>query len=154
MADKLSKIGNVCLDASVVIKLLIREKDSDTSAYLFERLVQQNSKIFEPTFLKVEVYSTLRKKSYLKQLPGRIIRTSLKFFEELPLDYKLEDKSLLDNSLKLAERLSMPVIYDCLYLALAQQEKATFITADERFVKKAKRIYKNSLSLSEIASGD
>ena len=150
MASKASKIGDVCLDASVVIKLLTREGDSDKSAYLFNQLVQRNLKIFEPTFLKIEAYSTLRKKSYLGQLSNEKARTALKFFEKLPLDYKVESKDLLNASLKLAERLSMPVIYDCLYLALAKQEKVAFITADKKFVKKAKEIYKNSLGLSEI----
>lgn len=150
MEDKASEIQNVCLDASVVIKLLSREQDSDRAALFFKQLVKKNSKIFEPTFLKVEVYSTLRKKTYLRELAKGKIRTSLKFFEKLPLDYRTEDKDLLDDSLKLAERLLMPVIYDCLYLALAKQEKVTFITADKKFAKKAKEIYKNSLALSEI----
>lgn len=149
MADKAPKTGNVCLDASVVVKLLTREEDSDKSPDLFSQLLEKDSKIFEPTFLKVEVYSTLRKKSYFKQLSGKEARTSLKFFEELPLDYKVENENLLNEALRLAERLSMVVIYDCLYLALAKQERAVFITADEKFIKKARRIHENSFALSD-----
>jgi len=149
MGDNALGGGRTCLDASIIIKLLTREKDSDEAAALFSQLLGKNSEIFEPVFLKVEVYSTLRKKSYLGELSSRKVKTALNFFEKLPLDYVVEDKKMLDESLKLAEQLSMPVIYDCLYLALAKFKQAVFVTADEKFLKKAKMIYQNSLSLSE-----
>lgn len=145
-------LERVCLDASIIVKLLSREVDSDATAILFDQLMQETSKIFEPVFLKIEVYSTLRKKSYLGELSCRKTKTALNFFEKLPLDYIKEDKKLLDNSLELAEKLSVPVIYDCLYLALAKQKKAVFITADKKFSRKAKGIYLNSWTLSEAVS--
>lgn len=149
MENEAVDLGRVCLDASIIVKLLTRELDSPATALLFSQLVQKDSKIFEPAFLKIEVYSTLRKKSYLGELSCRKIGVALKFFEELSLDYIAEDKKLLDNSLELAERLSIPVIYDCLYLALAKSKQAVFITADKKFSRKAKKIYPDSLTLSE-----
>lgn len=150
MEDKTARLNNVCLDASVIVKLLTHEQDSHQAAAFFRQLIKKNSKIVEPLFLKVEVYSTLRKKSFLRELSGKKIRTSLDFFGKLPLEFKTEDKTLLDESLKLAERLSMSVIYDCVYLVLAKRERATFVTADKKFIRKAKRVYKNSLVLSEV----
>lgn len=140
----------VCLDASIIVKLLTREKDSGKAAALFDQLVSETLPIIEPTFLKVEVYSTLRKKSYLKELSKKKTRTALDFFDRLPLEYIPEDNILLDRSLALAEKLSLPVVYDCLYLALAEQEKTNLITADERFLRKAKGVYKSSFLLKEM----
>jgi len=149
MGDKASGFGKICLDASIVVKLLTREKDSGEVAALFGQLLRQNSEILEPSFLKIEVYSTLRKKSYLGELSFRKTRTALNFFEKLPLRYLTEDEKTLAESLSLAEKLSMPVIYDCLYLALAKLQQAVFITADEVFLRKAKKAYRDSLTLIE-----
>lgn len=151
MVDK--KDLKFCLDANVIIKFFIREKDSDQAAQLLEKIFKEKIKIIEPSFSKVEIYSVLRKKSYLKELTKLQSKTALNFFEKLKLDYILEDKKILEDSLKLAERLKETVIYDCLYLALAQSKKAIFITADKRFFDKAKSVYKTSFLLDKVIIG-
>lgn len=152
MVGREPRLGDVCLDASVIVKLLTRESDSQKAADLFGRLIEEKAKIFEPNFLKIEVYSTLRKKAYLKELSIKKVRDSLKYFQELSCQYRDEEKSLLDQTLKLSEKLTMPVIYDCLYLALAKKEKAVFISADKKFISKAKKVYQKSFSLAEVNS--
>jgi predicted nucleic acid-binding protein len=47
-------------------------------------------------------------------------------------------RPLLGRALKLARRLRHPV-YDCLYVALAQAEGATLITADQRLLARVAR---------------
>lgn len=42
-------------------------------------------------------------------------------------------RPLLNRALTLADRLAHPV-YDCVYLALAEHERATLITGDERLL--------------------
>mgnify|MGYP006910664777 CR=1 FL=1 len=45
--------------------------------------------------------------------------------------------------------MGQTVIYDCLYLSLAQTEKAKFIIADLRFLKQAEKIYSQSFSFAD-----
>jgi len=141
-----------CLDASVVAKLLTREKDSLAASKLFKQLISNNQEIIEPSFLKIEVYSVIRKKCSLKEISSNKAKVSLGFFAKLPLNYYQEDKKLLDDAFQLAERLEMVVVYDCIYLTLASRKKAIFVTADIKFLKKAKGFYKNCFSLSSTLS--
>lgn len=148
MVNKL--FSRVCLDASLVIKLLTKEKDSNRTALLFEDFFTQNTLIIEPNFLKIEAYSVLRKKAYLGKISERQAKLALFLFERLDFNYINEDEKLLISSYQLAKKLNQPVIYDCLYLALAKQEKATFVTADLRFLKNAASVYLNSFSLKTL----
>lgn len=149
MADKaLRGYSTCCLDASVVAKLLTREKDSQHAAELFRQLAANQTRVVEPAFLKVEVYSTLRKKCFLEEITLQKAALALKSFHQLPLIYAEEDKPLLNSAFRLADRLGMTVIYDCLYLALAQRERAVLITADRKFLQKAQSIYSASFPLA------
>lgn len=148
MDDKNSP--KVCLDASVIGKLLIKEKNSGEAISLFKIFTRQHIGIIEPTFLKIETYSILRKKSHFKEVSKKQIKEIIALFEALKLEYFLENRELLSLSYSLAEQLDQPVIYDSLYLALAKKENAPFITADMKFLKKAKKIYQNSFSLKSF----
>ncbi len=144
-----SKLFSVVLDASIVAKLLIKEKDSEKAASLFDHLSDKSKIVYEPYFLKVEIYSLVRKKLAFKEITVPQAQRVLKLFGRLTFDYFQEDSQLLDRSFKLAQKLKQTVVYDCLYLALAQKERADFITADLKFLKQAKKIYSNSFSLSD-----
>lgn len=143
----------VCLDASVVLKFLIHEDDSDKTSSLFKKIFLEKEKIIEPHFLKIEVYSSLQKKFHFHELSERQVRKGLNFFERLDVNYFVEDKEILKLSSQLTKTLNQPVIYDALYLALAIRKKAVFITADIKFLKEAKKIYKNSFSLKSFSDG-
>ena len=147
MDDSNEIYRKICLDASIVIKLLVKEKDSNGVFSLLRRIDERKLLIIEPEFLKIEVYSVLRKKFYLKEFSLKQANTSLKFFWRLNFRYFLKDKQLLNMAYKLADELGQPTIYDSLYLALAKKERAVFITADVKFLKKAEKVYKDSFSL-------
>lgn len=142
-------LSAVVLDASVIAKLLIKEEDSSKAAALFNYLYCEEKLIAEPNFLKIEIYSLARKKLTFKEINQPQAKKALTLFKKLNFNYFQADPHLLDSSFKLAEKLDQPVIYDCLYLALAKIKKADFITADIKFLKKAKVIYSKSFGLSE-----
>ena len=144
------ELAIVCLDASIVAKFLFKEKDSPQAALLFERLFEKDFRIIEPNFLRVEVYSVARKKAFFEKITERQVKTALALFEELGFDYFKEDNELLNSAYQLAHKLKQPVIYDCLYLALAKREEAIFITADLKFLKMAKTVWLKSFSLTNF----
>lgn len=143
-------VNSVCLDASIIIKFLTKEKDSDLAHNLIKSLINNDLEIIEPHFLKIEVYSTLRKKSHLKDINNKSALKALNFLNEMPITYLVGDKNILDKAIKISTKLKETVIYDCIYLTLAKEEKSHFITADKRFYQKAKKVYKSSHLLGEF----
>ena len=143
------RFDSVVLDASVVAKLLTKEQNSEKAAILLENLVEQERTIIEPHFLKIEIYSLIRKKISLKDIRLNQGRQALSLFNQLAFDYFVESNDLLNISFSLAKKMGQTVIYDCLYLSLAQAEKAKFITADLKFLKQARKFYSQSFSLSD-----
>lgn len=143
----MAKSKLVVLDASVVAKLLIKESDSPKATILFESLTRQRTTIIEPHFLKSGIYSLIRKKITQKEINPPQGRQILTLFNQIAFDYLVENDQFFDDSFNLAQKLGQTVVYDCLYLTLAQLEKAEFITADLKFLKQAKKIYPQSFSL-------
>jgi len=144
-----NRFGSVVLDASVVAKLLTKEQGSGKAAILLKNLIKQKRVIVEPHFLKIEIYSLIRKKISLKDIHLKQGQQALSLFNQLAFDYFVESNDLLNISFSLAKKMSQTVIYDCLYLSLAQTKKAKFITADLRFLKQARKIYSQSFSLAD-----
>lgn len=144
MVDK--RFTKVCLDANIILKLLTEEKESDLVTKIFRRFIRDKLTIIEPNFSKIEIYSIVRKKVSLGQIPESKVSKILRLFNKLNFEYRVEDKKILNKAYKQAERLKERVVYDSTYLKLARLEKAAFITSDKRFLKKAKKVYKLSFS--------
>ncbi len=144
------KINKICLDASIIAKLLTKEEKSRQASQAVELLVKEGTSVIEPEFLQIEIYSVIRKKWLLNELSRKHVHLALDLFYRLPLSYRKETKQVLDKALEISEQTSLRVIYDCIYLALAMEENATFCTADRSFLKKALQIYKPTLSLRKL----
>jgi predicted nucleic acid-binding protein len=145
-----SKFSKVCFDANIFPKLFIKEEYCELAAAVYENIIKKSVKIIEPAFLKIEFYSVIRKKVYFDKLVENKARQIIALFEKLDINYIQETNKLLQTAYEFAGKLDLTVVYDCIYLAAANQQNAKFITADEKFAKRAKKIYKNILSLSSI----
>ena len=99
------RFGPVVLDASVVAKLLTKEQNSEKAAILLENLVEQERAIIEPHFLKIEIYSLIRKKISLKDIRLNQGRQALSLFNQLAFDYFVESNDLLNISFSLAKKI-------------------------------------------------
>ncbi|MBU1088934.1 type II toxin-antitoxin system VapC family toxin [Patescibacteria group bacterium] len=138
-----------CFDANIIIKLIIEEDYSDKAKHLFVQIIKDEKTIISPSFAKVEIFSVLRKKIFFKKLNQAKLAKNLLKLPKLKINYISENWKLLDLAMELAKKLKETVVYDCIYLALAQQQKAIFVTADKKFFNKAKTVYKPSLLLSQ-----
>ncbi|SHK84223.1 type II toxin-antitoxin system VapC family toxin [Desulforamulus aeronauticus] len=58
----------ICLDSSVLIKLLVREENSDKAALLIERVLNNKQTVVLPSFAWAEIGSVLRKKISKKMI--------------------------------------------------------------------------------------
>lgn len=140
----------ICLDANVIFKLLHQEDDSHEAVALVGWILKHHMKIIAPAFLKLEIYSILRKYIVKKEIPEEHQEELLRTFENFPIRYTTETNDLLLSAYNYAQQLEQSVIYDCLYLAVAEKQKTLFISADNKFIKKAQTDYPDCFSLTDF----
>lgn len=132
--------AKLCVDASVVIKWLIKEIDTDPALDLLEKIKATQTVCYAPSLIDYEVGSTLRLKLRRGHLTSKEMYTALEFYRNLPL-LMLHVTDLCYKSIPVAEALDQSTIYDIGYLLVAQQQGADLITADRRFFESAHSIY-------------
>jgi len=140
---------NVCIDANIFLSLLLDEAHTKRSLDLFKFLEEKDIAMIEPTFLSIEVISTIRNKEYSKTITSKQAREMISRFEKLDLSMHETSDTLLERAYWHAALSNQPVIYDCLYSALAEQEQAFFVTRDDRFLNSIKKLYTHSYSIAE-----
>lgn len=118
------------VDASVAIKWFVRE-DGRPQAM---RLLEEGNELSAPDFIRIEVANIGWKKIRLgqadtDQISGMISRLD-GFFASLE-----QSARLLPQALRIATALDHP-IYDCLYLACAEERGESLVTADARLANK------------------
>ncbi|HVJ86155.1 MAG TPA: type II toxin-antitoxin system VapC family toxin [Caulifigura sp.] len=121
------------LDASVAIKWVIPEKDSDKAAELRAAHASRLHELLAPDVFPAEIAHALTKSERRGAIePGEaksrlalVLRTRLFLHPYLPL---------LQRAVEIATSIRMGV-WDCLYIALAEKEQCELVTADERLLK-------------------
>ena len=123
----------IVVDASVAVKWVLPEPDSDLAVR-----VREAGALIAPSLVIVEIGNALWK-SVLRGEIDKLdayaaLPTATAHFERIvSLD------QLAVRALELAVGLRHP-IYDCLYLALAERERASLVSADTKLPSAAKRM--------------
>jgi predicted nucleic acid-binding protein len=123
----------IVVDASVAVKWVIPEVLSDQA----ESLRGPADRLLAPDLLLPEAANALWKKLTRREITAREAAQAIDLLIESGLDLR-PSAPLLGRALALARRLRHPV-YDCIYVALAQAEGATLITADQRLLARVAR---------------
>ncbi len=134
------------VDASVAAKWLFAEANSQEARQLLSpRIV-----LHAPDFILVEVSNVIYKKARLKQIPS--VQPYIDELVRLPDAVLLSPSSdrLVPRATAMAAEIDHPV-YDCLYLACAEEESAPVVTADEPLIR---RVLKASLDVEAWHIGD
>lgn len=121
---------NLVVDASVAVKWVVPEEQEAAA----EALLFSGAQWIAPEFLMVEVGNVLRTKMRRRQLELSQARTGLDFIAATVGRF-VSDGDLAGRAFEIAGDLNHS-IYDCLYLACAEREKAQMITADRRLAGK------------------
>lgn len=116
------------VDASVALKWVIPEPLSDRAAHLLDN----GEGLIAPEMLLIEVANALWRKIARREITAREGNRALELLSESGLDLT-PAAPLVGRALDLARMLQHPV-YDCVYLALAERERATLVSADARLV--------------------
>jgi predicted nucleic acid-binding protein len=113
------------VDASVAVKWVLKEPDSDAARRIVER-----AELLAPGLLWAELGNVLWRRQRLGELSPSNARDMLLTLRAIPVrTYALFP--LLPLALEIAVTIGHS-IYDCIYLALADQEDCRVVTADRR----------------------
>ena len=119
------------VDASIAVKWVIPEVLSEQA----DRIRDSDDDVLAPDLLLVEVANALWRKTVAREITPREAHAALGLVRRSGVDLHATEP-LLSRAMDLARRLNHP-ISDCVYLALAERERARFVTADQRLLRRA-----------------
>jgi predicted nucleic acid-binding protein len=128
-----STAANVVVDASVAVKWVVAENDAEAAL----RLLDGRRDLFAPAHWLAEAANALwaacrRGELSEQQAHARVIALTEAPVAVVPL------AQLAAAAMTIALRLGL-TLYDALYLAVAEQQDATLVTADRRLFDAARR---------------
>jgi predicted nucleic acid-binding protein len=136
------------LDSSVAFKWVVLEAWADKARSLRDEFRQGLHELIAPDIFPVEVaHSLTRAERQGRVTPpdasillADVLLTAPRYFPYLPL---------LSQALTISSRARIGV-YDCLYVALAQQEGCELLTADDRLIRVLRPSYPFIIPLSSL----
>ena len=141
--------GFVVVDASLAVKWLVNEDDSDKARVLLESWNREGRRLAAPHLLPPEVANTLHR----RVVSGDMEQGQAVLLVERLLTSPLElhdPPHLHTRALELASELGQGAVYDSHYLALAESLGCELWTADGRFHRAAGTVFDAVHSLSEV----
>jgi len=132
------KSTEVCVDASLAIKVVVPEAGSDKADALFERWAGEETQLIAPVFFEVETDSILRQKvSLRRELTVAQAQRAFASLLELPIK-TTNSPEQRERAWEIAHEFQFPTVYDATYLALAELRQCKFWTADEKLFKQVR----------------
>jgi predicted nucleic acid-binding protein len=130
----------VCFDASVYVKSLVEESDSELAHALIADAATRRLRLVGPAFLPAEVLSVLRCKVARGETSADEGAEAITAFFGFPVHY-LDDLATFREAWRIAGELAMPTVYDSVYLAVALAHDAPYWTADSVFYERARATF-------------
>lgn len=123
----------VVVDASIAIKWILEEEDSDRADTLLTEWIDKGMQILAPDLLAYELTNALYRKVRkgeisLDRAKEALIEISL---TEIEFEFSSEF-ALSTRAIEVANHFSLPATYDSHYLALAERKECELWTADLR----------------------
>jgi predicted nucleic acid-binding protein len=141
------------IDAGVATKWVFPETGSDLALGIRERFRKGELHLLAPDLFVPEIASVAWKKSVLlgevsSDLAAVALRLLLESAPEL-----VESRLLAERAFELS-RVHRRSTHDCLYVALALEERCDFVTADEKLVAALRPILPCVVALSAFGGRD
>jgi predicted nucleic acid-binding protein len=128
----------VCVDASLAIKVVVTEAGSDKADALFDQWASEETQLIAPVFFEVETDSILRQKASLRrELTADQAQRAFASLRALPIRTK-HSAEQRERAWEIAREFQFPTVYDATYLALAELHRCEFWTADEKLFKQVR----------------
>lgn len=116
------------LDASVVLKWVVDEEDSDKALEVREEYFRGTDEVVVPDLLLYEIANALR---YHSGFGVDEIKSAVGTLFDMGIEIVAPTRSLLDRAVDISKADNI-TCYDAVYLALAEDIDELFVTADEK----------------------
>ena len=137
----------VCIDSSVLIKLLVNEEGSEEASALMERVINERMTVVLPDFAWAEVGTVLRKKVARKLISSEQAEIAWETFNSFGVLTFINDVAVMRAAWRIADKEKLPTLYDAAYLAVAEiisrqnGEDCEFWTADQGLTNSVDKKY-------------
>lgn len=142
-------MGLICLDASVVLKLLLAEPDASEA----DAVLRSDDRLMAPDLLRVEVASAISRRVRDQRVSEESGRAAYSKWHSL-LDqgalHLIPTDPIIDRAFEIAMEARHPVP-DCVYIAAAESVGATIVTADRTMVERGRKVYERIELLGKAA---
>jgi predicted nucleic acid-binding protein len=125
-------VNTFVIDASVAVKWVVDEDGTPEALAL-----RQRAKLIAPELLVAECANILWKKVQRDELLKQEALLAARLLQGAEIEL-LPMRSLFETATRMSIEINHPA-YDCVYLALANNSKCQFVTADERFLRKLRQ---------------
>ena len=121
----------VCVDASLVLKLVLEEEDSDKAHALWASWLADEVEIIAPCHLAFETTSVIRNHVYRGEISAKAGQLAFEALQAQAIRM-LHPAPLQERAWALAQQFDRPTAYDAFYLALGELAGCEVWTADRR----------------------
>lgn len=144
--------GLACVDASLAVKLVVPEQDSDSAVDLWQRWERERVQVIAPSLITWEAANSIRRTALGGRLPLCAVGDIYSAFLSLRIVTSSYDRlpDIAWQQFVLGFDLCVSP-YDATYLATAQAAECELWTADDRLVRTVGAQLPWVRSLSEIA---
>ena len=136
------------VDSSVGVKWLIPEAHSDKALQLLDDFQNAVIELWAPDIFLIEAVHAITRAERQKRLtPVEGARAVIDLLNQQP--QLVPYIPLLPRAYTISSRARIGV-YDCLYVALAEQEHCDFVTADDRLIRALQGTFPFIISLASL----
>jgi predicted nucleic acid-binding protein len=121
----------VCADASVALKLVLNEPDSDQAEAIWMHWKDEEAEIIAPYHFVYETTSVIRNRVYRSALSLGDGKTALEILQTQNIQF-LHPPQVVERAWALAQQFNRPTLYDSYDLALSELAGCELWTADRR----------------------
>lgn len=135
-------MSQVCVDANILVKLVLFEEYSDLAHALWRAWEEQEVERIAPPFMPFEAVSAIRSSLTRKLISAQ--EADLAFHNlqsHLQTVGVMRPPDLLERAWEIAKGLRQGQVFDAYYVALAQILDCELWTADEKLYVAAFRVY-------------
>lgn len=136
------------LDSAIALRWILPEEDAAQAVALRQKLWSGRDELFAPDVFPVEVAHSLTRAERQQRIPIGQAKVFLAYILAAPPIFHAS-LPLLDRALEISSQHRIGV-YDCLYVALAEQLNCDLITCDERLISNLQPLGFPVISLTTV----
>jgi len=135
-------MNELCIDASVIVKLVLKgESHRVTARRLLRDCIVNNMTLIAPPFFESEADTAIRKRVHDGKLSSTDAKKAFDGLDKVPVQI-LTHPNMRQRARKIAEQFNLRTVYDATYAALAELRGCEFWTADKVFYNTVKGVLK------------